>query len=139
MCVCAGELVCEELPVEMCSFAISSYGNRCLLETYWKRDGSTEYECKTSKVMVNDIKEHIETDECISACGLDRNSVGISSDNLLDLDFTPKLCSPHCSQHCPNIADLYHNLALAEGSFFLLNLSYLTYTSKHTHTPKFFK
>ncbi|KAA8543800.1 hypothetical protein F0562_022023 [Nyssa sinensis] len=52
-----------------------------------------------------------------SACGVDRYTVGISSDALLEPPFTAKLCSPACYLDCPNIVDLYHNLALAEGVF----------------------
>ncbi|KAI5675066.1 hypothetical protein M9H77_06016 [Catharanthus roseus] len=111
-----GELVCEELPIGMCSFAISSGGNRCSLETYTsRRDGSTKLQCKTSQILVDEIKEHIESDECINACGLERYSIGISSDTLLDSAFALKICSNDCSKNCPNIADLYHNLAQAEG------------------------
>ncbi|KAL3530833.1 hypothetical protein ACH5RR_010155 [Cinchona calisaya] len=107
-----GDLVCEEVPVGMCSFSISSTGKRCTLET---GDQTGEFQCKTSEVFVNSIREHIESDECISACGVDRNVVGISSDFLLESQFTAKLCSKHCLNNCPNIVDLYSNLALAEG------------------------
>lgn len=107
--------MCEELPIGMCSYAISSAGNRCSLETYATSFGSTEFQCKTSQVMVENIREHIESDECIKACGLDRNSVGISSDTLVDPRFASKICSSPCSDNCPNILHLYHNLALAEG------------------------
>lgn len=114
-----GELVCEELPIGMCSFAISSGGNRCSLETYTsRRDGSTKLQCKTSQILVDEIKEHIESDECINACGLERYSIGISSDTLLDSAFALKICSNDCSKNCPNIADLYHNLAQAEGWYY---------------------
>ncbi|KAL3530831.1 hypothetical protein ACH5RR_010153 [Cinchona calisaya] len=111
-----GELVCEELPVGMCSFAISSTGKRCLLETYASNVGPTKFQCKTSEVMVNNnMREYIETDHCINACGLDRKAVGISSDILLDPRFAAKICSPDCSNRCPNILDLHQDLALVEG------------------------
>ncbi|XP_043715582.1 uncharacterized protein LOC122663976 [Telopea speciosissima] len=58
----------------------------------------------------------METDQCIEACGLDRISLGISSDSLLDSLFTQKLCSPLCYDNCPNIVDLYFNLAAGEGN-----------------------
>ena len=61
------------------------------------------------------MADYIETDACVKACGVDRNSVGISSDALLEPQFTGKLCSPACYQNCPNIVDLYFNLAAGEG------------------------
>ena len=61
------------------------------------------------------MAEYIETDECVRACGVDRNSIGISSDSLLEPQFTAKLCAPACYQKCPNIVDLYFNLAAGEG------------------------
>ncbi|KAK4359194.1 hypothetical protein RND71_021423 [Anisodus tanguticus] len=80
-------------------------------------DGESEYTCKTSEVIVGNMREHIESDECLDACGVDRNSVGISSDSLLEAQFTSKLCSPACYQKCPNIVDLYFNLAAGEGVY----------------------
>ncbi|KAI5675065.1 hypothetical protein M9H77_06015 [Catharanthus roseus] len=123
-----GELVCEELPVGMCSFSVSSSGKRCSLETSLSAASSTDddvhqsrnnwwFQCKTSEVVVDTMNEHIESDDCIKACGVDRNSVGISSDSLLESQFTGKLCSDECYFNCPNIVDLYYNLALAEGAF----------------------
>ncbi|KAI6668919.1 hypothetical protein NL676_003804 [Syzygium grande] len=76
-----------------------------------------EYECKTSQVAVDIMREWIETDDCISACGVDRESVGISSDALLQPYFITKLCSPACYHNCPNIVYLYFNLALGEGVY----------------------
>lgn len=61
------------------------------------------------------MADYIETGACVRACGVDRNSVGISSDALLDPQFTAKICSPDCYQKCPNIVDLYFNLAAGEG------------------------
>ncbi|KAK1377610.1 (+)-gamma-cadinene synthase [Heracleum sosnowskyi] len=112
-----GEIICNELPNEMCSFSVSSSGKRCLLETYVTMDDETvKFECKSSEVVVENLANWIETDECISSCGVDRHSVGISSDKLMEPHFTAKLCSSACSQkNCPNIVDLYNNLALAEG------------------------
>ncbi|KAI5576245.1 hypothetical protein BDE02_09G032400 [Populus trichocarpa] len=101
-----GELVCEQLPVDLCSYSIATSGKRCLLENYATKDGGVKYQCKTSEI-----------DECITACGLSRNTVGISSDSLLQPQFLTKLCSKSCSQACPNIVDLYSNLALAEGVY----------------------
>ncbi|GFS39226.1 hypothetical protein Acr_00g0061780 [Actinidia rufa] len=113
-----GDIVCEELPIGMCSFSIASSGKRCLLETSATHGVSTmEYQCTTSEVVVKDMPEWIESNECISACGVDRYSVGLSSDSFLEPQFTVKLCAPACFQNCPNIVDLYNNLALAEGIF----------------------
>lgn len=136
MCVCvcailpllfphAGDLVCEELPIGMCSFSVASSAKRCLLETFTSSDGNPGFQCKTSEIIAMTTKEYIENDGCVSACGVDRNTIGISSDSLLETHFTLKLCSPQCYYNCPNIIDLYHNLALAEGYYplhFQLNL-----------------
>ncbi|MBA0643118.1 hypothetical protein Goklo_027434 [Gossypium klotzschianum] len=109
------EMICEDLPKDVCAFSIASSGKRCVLETAVKKDGDVEYQCRTSEVVVERMAEYIETDECVAACGVDRNSVGISSDSLLDQQFTAKLCTPACYQKCPNIVDLYFNLAAGEG------------------------
>merc|ERR1711915_37658 len=111
------ELVCEDLPKDVCAFSIASSGKRCLLETSVAGDGSVEYQCRTSEVLVQRMAEYIETDQCVHACGVDRNMVGISSDALLEPQFTAKLCSPACYQECPNVIDLYFNLAAGEGVF----------------------
>ncbi|KAG8504206.1 hypothetical protein CXB51_002619 [Gossypium anomalum] len=111
------EMICEDLPKDVCAFSIASSGKRCVLETAVKKDGDVEYQCRTSEVVVERMAEYIETDECVAACGVNRNSVGISSDSLLDQQFTAKLCTPACYQKCPNIVDLYFNLAAGEGVF----------------------
>lgn len=108
--------MCEELPVGLCSFSIASSGKRCVLETLQSDGGDLGFQCKTSEVTAVDMPAYIETDECVSACGVNRRSVGISSDTLLETQFTFKLCSPHCYYNCPNIVDLYRNLAMAEGN-----------------------
>ncbi|KAJ6968777.1 hypothetical protein D5086_029555 [Populus alba] len=113
----SAEIVCEELPNDICAFTISSSGKRCLLETYATKNDTVEYQCRTSEVVVEKMADYIETDACVKACGVDRNSVGISSDALLEPQFTAKLCSPACYQNCPNIIDLYFNLAAGEGAF----------------------
>ncbi|XP_031093176.1 uncharacterized protein LOC115997896 [Ipomoea triloba] len=114
-----GDITCEYLPANVCSFAISSSGKRCLLENSVTNEGNkVEYQCKTSEVVVgSSVGEHIETDECVEACGLDRKSVGLSSDSLLESSFTAKLCSSSCYQNCPNVVDLYFNLAAGEGVY----------------------
>ncbi|GKV10099.1 hypothetical protein SLEP1_g21510 [Rubroshorea leprosula] len=110
-------MVCDDLPKELCAFSIASSGKRCLLETYVEGEGNMEYQCRTSEVVVVGMAGCMETDDCVAACGVDRNSVGISSDSLLEPQFTAKLCSPACYQNCPNIIDLYFNLAAGEGAF----------------------
>lgn len=114
---CSGELACEQLPVELCSYSIASSGKRCLLENFPTKDGKVEYQCKTSEVVVDIMQEWIESDECVSACGLNRNTIGISSDNLHQPQFLAKLCSDDCYKACPNIVDVHFNLALGEGIF----------------------
>lgn len=112
-------MICEELPQNLCSLSVSSTGNRCLLESYRKSgESKTEYYCKTSDVKVERVSDWIETDECVKACGVERMAVGISSDSLLDSQFTAKLCSPACYHTCANVVDLYFNLAAAEGNSF---------------------
>lgn len=121
MCVCvcvyAAGVICEELPQDLCAYAVSSSSKRCVLESTYQGSGKpAEYQCRTSEVVVERIKDHVETDRCVKACGVDRNSVGISSDALLEPQFAGKLCSPECHQNCPNIIDLYFNLAAGEGN-----------------------
>ncbi|AEE79178.1 photoassimilate-responsive protein PAR-1b-like protein [Arabidopsis thaliana] len=107
-------IVCENLPTNMCSFSISASGKRCILET---ANVAGEFTCRTSAVDVEGIVNHVETDECVSACGVDRKTVGISSDSLMEAGFAAKLCSSACLDYCPNILDLYFNLAAGEGAF----------------------
>lgn len=114
-------IICEELPRDLCAFSISSSGRRCVLESSINGE-ATRYLCHTSEVVVtNYMADWIETDECVSACDLDRNTVGISSDALLERNFRKKLCSTACYANCPNIVDLYTNLASGEGENFMLN------------------
>ncbi|CAI0540468.1 unnamed protein product [Linum tenue] len=108
--------MCEELPVELCAYAINRAGKRCVLENYVARKGMVKYQCKTSEVVVETMSEWIETQACLNDCGLDRKAVGISSDYLLSPNFVAKLCSQPCFSYCPNILDLYSNLAQAEGN-----------------------
>ncbi|CAM8930588.1 unnamed protein product [Rhodiola kirilowii] len=113
----AGEIVCEKLCKHKCAFAISSSGDRCILEKQVRRTGEDKYVCKTSDIQASGLKNWIETNECVEACGLERTSLGISSDSLLESSFTGKLCSTQCHNNCPNIVDLYFNLAAGEGVF----------------------
>ncbi|PQQ12807.1 proline-rich extensin-like protein EPR1 [Prunus yedoensis var. nudiflora] len=82
-----------------------------------KQDGTLEYQCRTSGVVVEKMDEYIETDQCVKACGVDRKSLGISSDTLLDPHFLNRLCSPACYEKCPNVVELYFNMAEGEGVF----------------------
>lgn len=115
MCFNLGEIICENLPPEICAFSISSNGKRCLLENYAGEDGKVEYQCRTSEVVVEKMSNYIEEELCVKACGVDRKAVGISSDSFMEPQFTAKLCSANCFQNCPNIIDLYFNLAAGEG------------------------
>ncbi|KAK8916607.1 hypothetical protein KSP39_PZI022172 [Platanthera zijinensis] len=112
-------VICEDLPLDLCAFSISSAGKRCILESFrgYSGGGPTEYLCRTSGEVVERLSDWIETDECVKACGVDRSATGISSDALLEPRFTGKLCSPTCYESCPNIVGLYFNLAAAEGVF----------------------
>ncbi|KAH7662992.1 PAR1 protein [Dioscorea alata] len=110
-------ITCEDLDQNSCAFAVSSSGYRCVLEMKLKRSGYVELFCRTSDIEAEKVKNYVENDECIKACGLDRNTVGISSDSLLDSRFTQKLCSHDCYNTCSNIVDLYFNLAAGEGAF----------------------
>ncbi|CAI8604470.1 unnamed protein product [Vicia faba] len=112
-----GGIECENLSMETCSFAVSSSSKRCVLEKHVKRTGEEAYTCRTSEIEADKLKDHIESDQCIKVCNLDRKSLGISSDSLLESRFTEKLCSPQCYKSCPNIVDLYFNLAAGEGVF----------------------
>ncbi|CAL9114315.1 unnamed protein product, partial [Musa acuminata var. zebrina] len=110
-------VICEELPQEVCAFAVSSSSNRCLLESSQDSGGNTVYQCRASEIVVERLRDWIETEQCVSVCGVDRNAVGISSDALLEPHFTQQLCSAACHQNCPNIIDLHLDLAAAEGIF----------------------
>ncbi|KAL6971940.1 hypothetical protein U1Q18_031625 [Sarracenia purpurea var. burkii] len=112
----SGGIECGDLTKDSCAFAISSSGKRCVLEKRM-RSGDEAYTCRTSEIEVDTLKGWIETDQCIEACGLDRTVLGISSDSLMESQFTQKLCSPRCYHGCPNIVDLYFNLAAGEGVF----------------------
>ncbi|XP_021730081.1 uncharacterized protein LOC110697054 [Chenopodium quinoa] len=112
-----GGITCEQLNKEECAFAVSSIGKRCVLEKYVRRSGLEAFKCTTSAIEADKLKDLVETSHCIQACGLDRDTLGISSDSLLESRFTQKLCSPQCYQRCPNVIDLYFNLAAGEGVY----------------------
>ncbi|PWZ16620.1 hypothetical protein Zm00014a_026247 [Zea mays] len=113
-------VVCEQLTAEVCAFAVSSTSRRCVLETTHCAGRPTEYECRTSEVVAADgrLSGLVETDACVRACGVDRATVGISSDSLLDPRVAGAVCSAACLRGCPNIVDLYANLAAGEGVAF---------------------
>ncbi|XP_047957467.1 uncharacterized protein LOC125203203 [Salvia hispanica] len=106
--ILGGDVICENLPTKLCSFAIASSGKRCVLENHT---------CKTSEMVVERMSGYLETDDCVKACGVNRRFVGISSDAFFVPDFAARLCSDSCYQNCPNIVDLYFNLAAGEGVF----------------------
>ncbi|KAL4191587.1 hypothetical protein AMTRI_Chr07g81350 [Amborella trichopoda] len=113
-----GDFTCEDLPMDLCAFSVSSTGLRCTLEKFSTSSNThVEYTCQSSEIVVENKVGWIETDECIQACGLDRFEIGISSDLLVEERFTQMLCSPNCYQECPNVVDLYFNLAAGEGVF----------------------
>ncbi|CAA0834365.1 PAR1 protein [Striga hermonthica] len=113
------DLRCEDLNRDLCAFSVSSTGKRCVLESRLLRSGSDEYTCGTSEIVADKFNNHVETEKCIRACGVDRRALGISSDSLLDRRFVASLCSDECFQHCPNIVDLYFNLAAGEGVYLM--------------------
>ncbi|XP_042031531.1 uncharacterized protein LOC121778280 [Salvia splendens] len=112
-----GNIECENLEKESCAYAVSSTGKRCVLEKQVRRSGAEEYACTASDIDADKVKNWIESDECIEACGLDRSELGISSDSLLEARFAKQLCSNRCYDNCPNIVDLYFNLAAGEGVY----------------------
>ncbi|MQL76067.1 hypothetical protein Taro_008456 [Colocasia esculenta] len=117
-----GMITCESLSWSTCAFAfaVSSAGARCVLEKEMGagEDGGEErHVCRTSSIRADaGLSGWIETDGCVEACGLERVTLGISSDSLLESRFTEKLCSPQCYQGCPKVVDLYFNLAAGEAA-----------------------
>ncbi|XP_059065714.1 uncharacterized protein LOC131857331 [Cryptomeria japonica] len=110
-------LQCEELVIYNCAFAVSSTGNRCLLEKYAGEDGTIDLKCQTSKIMADtDTKPWIESEECINSCGLHKITVGLSTDALDDKKTLKKICSSFCQRSCTNIFHLFTNLAAEEGT-----------------------
>ncbi|KAH9309674.1 hypothetical protein KI387_037585, partial [Taxus chinensis] len=118
-----GGVVCEKLPVELCAFAVSSSGSRCVLEKNYSfaaatQETSVQYQCQSSGVMAEKMMEWIESDECVQACGLQRMCLGMSRDDLSTYShFASKLCSDKCQNSCPNVVDLYLDLAAGEGMY----------------------
>nr|XP_011468450.1 PREDICTED: uncharacterized protein LOC105352622 [Fragaria vesca subsp. vesca] len=78
------------------------------------KDGSMDKHCRTSQVVVEKLAGYIETDKCVKACGVDRDAVGISSDAFLEPHFLKNMCTANCYEKCPNLVELYFNLAAGE-------------------------
>ncbi|XP_051142640.1 uncharacterized protein LOC127259378 [Andrographis paniculata] len=126
-----GKIECEDLKETSCAYAVSSSGKRCVLEKQASpavggrrsRGGAAaeeeeeEYACRESEIEAEGVKDWVESEECVKACGVDRSALGISSDSLLESHFAKKLCSHQCYHGCPNIVDLYFNLAAGEGVY----------------------
>lgn len=111
------EVTCDKLGRGTCAFAVSSSGHRCSLEKHVRgRSREEEYSCRSSGVEAASFSGRIESDECVEACGLNRDTLGISSDALLDGQFMQRLCSPECYRRCPNVVELYFDLAAGEGN-----------------------
>ncbi|KAI5073598.1 hypothetical protein GOP47_0011611 [Adiantum capillus-veneris] len=108
-------LLCEDLPIDLCAFAVSSSASRCILEKEVSSQGKVEYQCQTSDVSANEFAEWVETDDCVHACGIDRQTVGLSSDSFVESGFVKALCSIDCQNGCPNVVDLFEKLAAGEG------------------------
>ncbi|KAI0498824.1 hypothetical protein KFK09_019719 [Dendrobium nobile] len=89
-----GKMTCDQLDRSTCAFAVSSIGFRCLLEKHVRGVGLGEelYKCWTSSLKATVMAGWVETDACIAACSLERETVGISSDSLLDRGFMSRLC-----------------------------------------------
>ncbi|XP_030445227.1 uncharacterized protein LOC115667824 [Syzygium oleosum] len=112
-----GGIVCENLDHDSCAFAVSSPGKRCVLEKQVRRSGEEPYTCRQSGIEAGGLRDYIETDQCVESCGVERRTLGIASDALLEPRFAQQLCSSKCYGSCPNIVDLYFNLAAGEGVF----------------------
>jgi hypothetical protein len=90
------------------------------------------HDVQTSDVIAKNIHELIETEGCINACGVERMTVGISTDTLAERGFTNKLCAQRCYNKCPNIIDLYFNLAAGEGTVPPLHHHYFIFIPSYT-------
>ncbi|CAL4893864.1 unnamed protein product [Urochloa decumbens] len=116
----APRLSCEELPPDVCAFAVSSGGLRCVLE----RTPEGAHRCQTSAAVAVAARGlmpaaggWVETDACVRACGVDRAALGlpVASAAADDRRSLRALCSPACRDGCPNVVDLYATVAAAEG------------------------
>ncbi|KAF9665571.1 hypothetical protein SADUNF_Sadunf16G0136900 [Salix dunnii] len=73
-----------------------------LLENYSTKDGNLKCQRKASEVVVHTLNGFIENDECINACGLDRNTVEKAHILILYLSATTNLSI--LSFHASNIS-----------------------------------
>ncbi|TVU19632.1 hypothetical protein EJB05_35793, partial [Eragrostis curvula] len=117
VCTCdaGADLVCEELPAEVCAFAVSSGGARCVLE----RTPEGTPRCQTSAVRVRahaQLSGWLESDVCVRACGADRAVLGLPVVGDAAAEDVRALCSAACRDGCPNVFDLYATLAAGEGA-----------------------
>ncbi|KAK9120617.1 hypothetical protein Syun_018234 [Stephania yunnanensis] len=93
---------------------------RCVLVKYYAYDyvesrTVTKFVCRSSGVFVPNMFNWVETQKCIKACGVERHSIGMSYAELLwQPKFMKSLCCPSCYYECPNIVDLFFNLAVGE-------------------------
>merc|ERR1712151_1062934 len=46
-----GGMSCEQLPIQVCAFSVSSSGARCVLEKSVLTDGDVQYECQSSDII----------------------------------------------------------------------------------------
>lgn len=108
------QLECSMLPAEECAFAVSYTGNRCVLDKALRSD---HYTCETSNVKAGEDSpvEYVESNECVQACGVDRMTVGFSTDELTSHAFITKMCSRQCRNNCANLVDIYSNIIAGEG------------------------
>jgi hypothetical protein len=105
-----GQLACEDLSADVCAFAVSSAGRRCVLER--TPDGAQR--CQTSASAVG-----VETEACVRACGVDRAVLGLPIASAMaegDRRSFSALCSSACRDVCPDVVDLYATVAAAEGA-----------------------
>ncbi|MCO5581579.1 hypothetical protein L7F22_035467 [Adiantum nelumboides] len=114
-CCSHAQVVCEELGIYECAFAVASTGARCILETKISLEVCIQFECTTSSVLASPFANWIETAECLLFCGLERLTIGISTDFIGDLGLQKMICSSMCQKNCPNIVDVFSNLAIGEG------------------------
>jgi hypothetical protein len=72
---------------------------------------------QTSDFKAFESKGYVESDKCINACGVNRMTVGISTDEFFLPGFAETLCSLECQMECINIVDLFSSIvaSAAEG------------------------
>lgn len=79
----------------------------------WGSDlGETRRELRSVKYSAG----HVESDQCLDACGLKRLTVGISTDGLQTGAFKEKICSDECQHNCPEVINLYNVIYAEEGN-----------------------